>query len=306
MTQTPDGIACFSGPITDHSRIRLALAQVLTERCPADLGREIAVTGSMARGVADEYSDVELNLWVDALPEAERWRFWLEEVGATDLEPSIGEIDVTGFRWTVCRFRGVWVEIGWALMDQFDAFIRDLAAGTFVDHERLQMGWTVRQAIPFRTEGRLATWQAALAGYPDGLAERVVAAQTQVWSDPHVPGVRWALAARRERMGLALRFVWDTQNLLRVLFAVNHIWDHDLKWTDERSLDLPIKPAQLSSRIDAMFTLGDLRQAVEINQRLIVETLELAKNQGFDVSSALRSMQAGLRAGLRGAVRQPD
>ncbi len=306
MTQTPDGMAYFSGPITDYSRIRLALAQVLTERCPADLDREIAVTGSVARGVADEYSDVELNLWVDALPEAERWRSWLEEVGATDLEPSIGEIDVTGFRWTVCRFKGVWVEIGWALMDQFDAFIRDLAAGTFVDHERLQMGWTVRQAIPFRTEGRLATWQAALAGYPDGLAERVVAAQTQVWSDPHVPGIRWALAARRERMGLALRFAWDMQNLLRVLFAVNHIWDHDLKWTDERSLDLPIKPAQLSSRIDAMFTLGDLRQAVEINQRLIVETLELAKNQGFDVSSALASMQAGLRAGMRRPARQPD
>lgn len=161
------------------------------------------------------------------------------------------------------------------------------------------MGWTVRQAIPLRTNGRLATWQAELAGYPDGLAERVVAVQTQVWSDPHVPGVRWALAARRERMGLALRFVWDMQNLLRVLFAVNHIWDHDLKWTDERSLDLRIKPAQLSSRIDAMFTLVDLQQAVEINQRLIVETLELAKNQGFDVNGALRSMQEGLRAGLR-------
>lgn len=110
-------------------------------------------------------------------------------------------------------------------------------------------------------------------------------------------------------MGLSLRFVWDMQNLLRVLFAVNHIWDHDLKWTDERSLDLPIKPAQLSSRIDAMFMLADLEQAVEINQRLIVETLELARGQGFEVSGALRSMQEGLRVGLHQAStapRRPD
>lgn len=100
------------GPITDDSCDRLARARALIERCPTDLDHEIAVTGSVARGVADESSDVELNLWVDALPEARRFRFWLDEVGATDLKPDIGQMDATGFCWTVCRFQGVWVEIG--------------------------------------------------------------------------------------------------------------------------------------------------------------------------------------------------
>lgn len=284
---------------TEASRARLALARTLAEHCPAALAGEIAVTGSVARGMADDYSDVELNIWADALPEAGQWRRWLEEVGATDLEKDRGEMDATGFCWTVCRVQGIWIEAGWATIDQFDAFVRDLAAGLFVDHEQLQMGWTVRQAIPLRTEGRLADWQARLDRYPDGLAERVIASQTAVWADPHVPGVRWGLAARGERMGLALRFVWDMQNLLRVLFSLNHAWDHDLKWTDERSLDLPLKPAQLSARIDAMFALADLEQAVEINQRLIVETLELSRDQGFNVDAALQSMRDGLREGLK-------
>ncbi|MGI8967480.1 MAG: hypothetical protein ACR2GA_00035, partial [Chloroflexota bacterium] len=291
-------------PATEASRVRLDLARHLIERCPPALSRETAVTGSVARGMADHYSDVELNLWVDDAPEPEQWRAWLDAAGATDLTPDNWDADTCHFRWTTCRFEGVWIEVGWAPIDQFDTFVRDLAGGAFGDHERLQMGWTVQQAIPLRTDGRLAGWQARLATYPAGLAERVVANQTTVWSDPHVPGVRWGLAARGERMGLALRFVWDMQNLLRVLFAVNHQWDHDLKWTNERSLDLPIKPGDLSARIDAMFTLTDLAQCVEINQRLIVETLELAAGQGFAVFDALHSMREGLRVGLELTGRQ--
>jgi hypothetical protein len=188
---------------------------------------------------------------------------------------------------------GIWIELGFSLLQEFDAFVGDLAAGRFVDHLRLQMGWTIDQAIPLRTVGRLATWTEMVATYPEGLAERIVASQTEVWSDPHVPGVRWGLADRGERLGLALRFTWDMQNLLRVLFAVNHTWDRDLKWTRGSALHLPIRPAQLSERIDAAFTLTDLKRSVEIEQRLIIETLELAQRQGFDVDAALESVRGG-------------
>ena len=109
--------------------------------------------------------------------------------------------------------------------------------------------------------------------------------------------MRWGLAGRGERLGLALRFTWDMQNLLRVLFAVNHAWDHDLKWTKEPALDLPIKPAQLSERIDAAFTLTDLKRSVEIEQRLIIDTLELAQREGFHVNAALRSVLEGFATG---------
>ncbi len=47
-----------------------------------------------------------------------------------------------------------------------------------------------------------------------------------------------------------------------------------------------------------MFTLTDLQHAVEVNQRLIVETLELTSAQGYDVAAALRSVREGLRIGL--------
>ncbi len=283
---------------TEASRLRLDLARRLTDACPPELGQEIALTGSAARGRADHFSDIELNLWVDELPRAERWSAWLQSMGARDIQADTKEEDVGGFHFTVCRFGDIWTETGWATLTSFSELVRGLAAGEFAGAARLEMAWTVLQAIPLRTAGALANWQATLAHYPDGLAQRIVANQTAVWADPHVPGVRWALAARGERMGLAMRFLWDMQNLLRVLFAVNHRWDQDLKWTDQQSLDLPLQPNRLSARIDEMFTLTDLKQAVEVNQRLIVETLVLTSAQGYDVAAALRSVREGLRIGL--------
>lgn len=286
-------------PAKPENQVRLDFARRLVVSCPPSLGREIAITGSVARGVADKHSDIELNLWVDSLPETEEWHSWLRDAGASGVQQQLRDADDLHFSWTVCRLHDIWVEVGWAPIDAFDAFITAIAGGNYVDHDRMQMGWTIRKALALRTEGSLERWDALLAVYPSGLAERVIANQTSVWSDPHVPGVRWGLAARGQRMGLALRFTWDMQNLLRVLFAINHEWDHDLKWTDERSFDLAIKPADLSKRIDAMFTLIDLAAAVEINQRLIIETLELARDSGYQVDAALRSVQQGLRDGSR-------
>jgi predicted nucleotidyltransferase len=35
----------------------------LAESCPAEIGDEIAVTGSVALGLAEKRSDIELKLW---------------------------------------------------------------------------------------------------------------------------------------------------------------------------------------------------------------------------------------------------
>jgi hypothetical protein len=286
---------------------RLEAARRLVATAPAALAREAAVTGSAARGVADLHSDVELNLWVDALPEAAAACAWLETAGATDVVATYWHDDPTGFRWVVGRFEELWFEVGWSTVAAFGALVRELAAGAFTDHLLLQLGQTVAEAVPLRSDGLLATWKDVLAAYPDGLAERIVADQTAAWSDPHVPEVRRVLAARGERFGLALRFTWDVQNLLRVLFAVNRVWDRDLKWTDEHSLALRLAPRDLSRRLDECLRFDDLERSVQLEQQLILETLELAAAEGFAVDAALASLRrrpdgtAPQRSGLSAA-----
>ncbi len=54
-------------PTNDSSRFRRALAQQLTHRFNLQPNEEIALTGSVARGVADRFSDIEIRFLVDAL-----------------------------------------------------------------------------------------------------------------------------------------------------------------------------------------------------------------------------------------------
>src|SRR5687768_9593891 len=64
---------------TSHRLYTIACA-MMNERAQ-DLGHEIALTGSVSRGVADEFSDIELNFWVDELQRQDVYLDWLRGIG---------------------------------------------------------------------------------------------------------------------------------------------------------------------------------------------------------------------------------
>src|SRR5438552_2100251 len=97
---------------TPQSQYRLALARELADRCPSALGQEIAVTGSVALGLADDDSDVELNLWVEVLPDAAQRDAWLDVIGATDVKAEDVPWGDGTFAVTF-GYRGVTIEVGW-------------------------------------------------------------------------------------------------------------------------------------------------------------------------------------------------
>src|SRR5947209_1916891 len=154
---------------TEASRRRYEIARELAETCPADLGQEIAITGSVSRGIADDRSDVELNLWNQEFPPYDRWRSWLESVGATDISPEAMVNRLDDSRWITCRYRGIWIEVGWGTVASFEELIGRITSGTVTDPNRLQFADITLHAVPLRTDGALARWQAALGGYPEQL-----------------------------------------------------------------------------------------------------------------------------------------
>jgi 8-oxo-dGTP pyrophosphatase MutT (NUDIX family) len=280
----------FASPASRH---RLLLARELIACCPPELGTEIALTGSVARGVADSLSDIEINCWVDRLPERGAWISWLTGAGAELVDsPAIPFLD-DGWLWTGCRYRGIWIEIGWHELERFEALIGRVTSGEESGERRLQIGWIVRSAIPLRAQGMLQSWQERLTHYPDALQETLIRRNTEAWSDPHVPAVRWALAARNERAGLANRLIWDVNNILGILCAINRRWPQDWKWTDERSLDFPIKPERLSGRIGTIFSSADPAVAVRTCMRLILDSLALVPS-GIDVNAARENVESAL------------
>jgi hypothetical protein len=257
---------------TPQSRHCLALAQELTGRCPPALGREVALTGSVALGLADDDSDIELNLWVETLPDAAQRDGWLAAISATDVKAEDMPWGDGTFAATF-RYRGVTVEAGWQTITMLEAALRSVLD----EHRtsRLTLAYAVSQAVTLRSEGALAKWQSWLADYPDGLRARLIEQNTNVWRLPHAGGIRWALVRRRDVLALNERLTWDVYNILNLLFALNRRWRPDWKWLRHKCAALPVKPDRLAERIEEIFTAPELDRRVATCQHLILDTLAL-------------------------------
>jgi hypothetical protein len=250
------------------------LAADLAAACPTALGEEIALTGSVARGEADEDSDVEIVFWAAAMPPADARAAWLAAIGAEQVMLDDGPMP-GGSLWATFRWRGVWIEGGWQAFSDVDAELRAILTAEAIGHFRVLLASILLEALPLRTTGHLAAWQARLDRYPDLLAERIIAANTQVWQLPHAVQGRWALCRRGELFSLAERLTWDVYNVLRVLFALNRTWEPDWKWLGLATEGLAIKPERLAERIHFVFSCVDPYGRVTACQELIRDTLAL-------------------------------
>jgi hypothetical protein len=259
---------------TPESRSRFEAAQKLAAACPPWLGAEIAVTGSVALGLADGQSDVELNFWGPggALPESAARLAWLESVGATGYlaEPFLAAGGTHGITFV---YQGHVVEAGWWTVAAQEAALTALLERAETAH--LVHAFVVDCAVPLRTGGALARWKAAIAHYPEALRERIIAQNTRVWGLPQVADVRRALARRHDVLALTERLTWDAYNVLNLVYALNRRWPPDRKWLRQRCATLAVAPERLAERIEALFTLPDLEERVTVREHLIRDTLAL-------------------------------
>ena len=256
---------------TEASRVRYQLASELAQACPRELAQEIALTGSVSRGVADGDSDIELNFWTDQIPPGSARERWLREMGADPLVVDAMP-GADGTAWVLCFMRGIQIEAGWQSIEQQRTLGGELANGNVLDHERLIVAETLRAGISLRSVGLLAEWQAELAEYPPTLGDRLVQQAVERWSWPLL---HRALAARGESLAVTRNLLGDAHAVLRILFALNRQWEPDWKWLRHRAGELTITPERLAERIDEIFLTADLVQAVDLCFRLILDTLRL-------------------------------
>jgi hypothetical protein len=241
--------------VTPESVRRLGLADELAARCPVELGREIAVSGSVSKGFADAESDIELNLWVDGKVDADAIGAWLRSLGIERVvEDPAGTEDVLwlGFKW-----RDTWVEAGWQRIQDASAIVDALAAGSKLAHTDLMFADVIVHALVLRTEGALARWKERLAVYPERLADALVEQVCQTWAYELWMEGRWTAARRGQWLLLTRVLQGMVTECLRALFALNRRWEPDWKWIPEITRDLELQPPDLAQRIEAILSLPD-------------------------------------------------
>jgi hypothetical protein len=243
--------------LNERSEALRAVAARVAERLPGHV-TDIVLTGSSSRGSADDMSDIDVLVISETRP---------EELPLYDLQTwSPG---VEGAHWFGGLFEGEYVELVWWTPAYLEERVAGLAAGKFVDHQRLKTAEAILNGIPLRGD-RHAEWCARLGRYPEGLAAAIVDDAADTWIEP----VRSQNALFRpgDSLMLAERLVDDAHRILQVVYALNEEWEPGWKRLPARLEHLAVKPDRLAERIDAALRSFDL-QAM---RALAAEALALA------------------------------
>jgi hypothetical protein len=130
-------------------------------------------------------------------------------------------------------------------------------------------------AVALRTSGLLAQWQERLRHYPDELARARIEDAALTWGG-FAPAGLLTLIRPGERLALVERMVDDASRVVRIVFALNRVWQPTLKRLADRVATLEHKPERLAERIEAALSEPDPRRAVIVMTELQADTVALA------------------------------
>jgi hypothetical protein len=269
--------------MTARSAELRSIAQRIADALPATV-EEVVLTGSVSRGVADDVSDIEMLIVTAGEPELEQCFSLAAACGLTGLGtwgPQGGPTQrVSGYR------EGVPIELIWWSQTHAETAVDAIFAG-----DPSATADALANGIALRTSGLLARWQERLRHYPDELARARIEDAALTWGG-FAPAGLLTLVRPGERLALVERMVDDATRVVRIVFALNHVWQPTLKRLADRAATLPVKPERMAERIEEALTEPDPRRALIAMTELQSETVALAPD-GPNVDRARRWLSHG-------------
>ena len=260
-----------------HVDWRLALAREIAERLRAFTGiQAIVAGGSVARGYADEYSDLELPLFWDTLPGDDVRHAVIDRIGAQFLRPYNGpecedNLLIHGFQ----------VDLWHCTVSGEDAVIDNVLLRNSTDFGESNFMDTVRACIPLHGEEIIRRWKARAQAYPDPLAARNIADAIAHFDAGHLD-----LHAHRDNPTLVYEGVAGLQKrMFLVLLALNRAYFPTFKWMYRVLEAMRLKPANVGARCRQAFQ-SPPAEAVRDTLGLLGETLDLIDRHAPQVDTA--------------------
>lgn len=243
-----------------------ALAQRLADAFPPGV-IEVVLTGSVSRGVADEVSDVEM-LVVTSEP------LELEEAYAIAGEAGLEGLDSWGTQGVPAKRVSGYLEgqpfelIFWPHTFAEEELEALLGGKLSSSADALAHG------VSLRTSGLLAGWQAQLREYPEELAVARIEDAALPWGG-FTPAGLLTIVRPDERLSL-IEWLFDgALRVLRIVYALNRVWEPTTKRLAARVEPLAVKPERLAERIEEALTEPDPRRALLTMTELQLDTVRL-------------------------------
>lgn len=262
-----------------------ALAQRVADAFPPEVV-EVVLTGSVSRGVADEVSDVEMLVVTESpLSLEDAYELargcgleGLDTWGAQGLPPKrvSGYVDGEPFELII------WPR-GFA-EEEFDALLGGKLSSS---------ADAIANGVSLRTSGLLAGWHERLREYPEELAAARIEDAALPWGG-FTPAGLLTIIRPGERLSL-LEWMYDgALRVLRIVYAINRVWEPTTKRVADRLEPLAVQPERLAKRIEEALTEPDPRRALEIMTELQLDTVRLAPS-GPNVDRARTWLAEGVQ-----------
>ena len=252
----------------ERSRQLQDVAQRVVDALPLGVAEEVVLTGSVSRGVADDVSDIEMLI---VTPEP------LELAGCFEHARAAGlvELDTWGEQSTPTRrvsgyFEDVPLELIWWSRDHAESAI-DACFSSDVS----SAADAIVHGVSLRTSGSLSRWQARLSDYPEELAKARIENAALTWGG-FTPAGLLTLARPGERLARTERMIDDASRVLRIVYALNRVWQPTHKRLAARVAPLAVKPARLAERLEEALSESDPRRALLVMTEVQSDTVALA------------------------------
>lgn len=248
------------------------------------------VTGSVAEGVSDRYSDLDLTVYYDGeLPDEEVLARIREQNGAPERAWLIGE-RAEGNIAEAYELNGIQVQTGHTTIAAWERDMAQVLEQLDVDTPLHKAMSGTLECIPIYGESRLAQWQARIAAYPNALARAMVEKHLNFFPI-------WTL---QEHLAARDAVIWHYQilteaafNLLGLLAGLNRHYFTTFQFKKMRRFvsQLQIAPPRLADRLESLF-LQDRANAIHELEALVGETIALIEQHipDVDVSSVKKRL----------------
>lgn len=280
--------------MTEQSRYLVALARQIVQPYTAlPSARAAMVTGSAAKGLSDNYSDLDLTLYyADELPSEEALAKIRQQHGAAERKWLLGDRAENGFA-EAYDVHGIEVQIGHTTIAAWEAEIDQVLIQLDCESplQKAMEGTLACQAL--YGEPYINGWKSRLVAYPPALAAAMVKkylAFFPIWGlEPHF----------RTRDATVWRYqvlVETAQNIVGILAGLNGLYFTTFQFKRmRRFLDqMTIAPVDLAARLEQLFQLDQPAALTEL-ETLVAETIILVETYMPTVDTAKAKRRLGWR-----------
>ncbi|MEG3846015.1 hypothetical protein QT971_03200 [Microcoleus sp. herbarium19] len=254
--------------------------------------KAVMVSGSVAEGLCDRYSDCDVMLYYEELPTEEELHLARQQNQGAELIEILGD-RLEGAFGESFLMNGIEFQFAHATISQWEQEMSTVLEEFDVPSPIMKMLYGTLIGIPLYGEALIQQWKAKVANYPDRLSQTMVEKYLKFFP---VWGMQEKLARRDTTLWHYQIMVEAVQNLLGVLSGLNRLYysTFQFKRTSRFIEYMEIAPENLADRLESLFH-DEPQIAVYQLEELVRETVDLVEIHMPQVDTSKAKRKLGWR-----------